>query len=1129
MNRDLRDYINEITQKLSKFCPTLPRTPSQQQLFEAISSITKQNVNTYADVAYTYEQWEKYVIELIGADVFNGIVNDDELFINPERVDLDLNIATTKELIKKYGTLSTFNFSQNPQEIALNKRRYNALSAEMKTQILRTRMQNLSEEEALEGNQDMQEQSELETQIADNERSINKLEQELTALRNERIDNKRWLETSLQTATTDRDRILDNPIFQKWQERYNHYRNTLHLTRAQIRYHMRSLTTEQFETFERNIQELRFLNAQITNLQQRINRANWVHESMSLLAQRLNVLYANNERLKTRLNIMRNAINVESQHRAPIIEQLQQIQPNVQQARQTARENYVNQLRIGRAHNQDERNQIQQQAQAQNLAMQPIETIEKYFNNYPINMNKINETIVAVKQFQRVDVANFSNDERSILKPKLIEAIEDTFKNINANVSTRVIIGRNGEHNAPASMNFNTKDDVINFLKDWTENGILIQYDDETHYQLTDGDRNFTAPFWTVDWFQIVVNNGAAAPGGGFPKFYFNKTGKEDDDEISAFLKRYQIPDKNSIADLNADMLEPCLIHVILQLDFWTERQRQMVKNLLFSRVRFIHVSAADAHIIFQELNVNAIIKDRDNGKTLEYFSDGKRYEIINDNVAGVKKFKGCVNKREKYFGKVQERKRIPTLHLNIYKQHYFLDEPTKYGVDSYTLIKKLEDEGRILPLSKFDTSIYYRQLKVNNLGFNVAAYFSSCWKTIDEMLQQRQHCGEIQCINLDDIKTLKEYKSNENNGIIGFKLILNYIKEHNLNILADGGTVKNFLSQSTRGAIVAVENNTPVIVNEEITSLDMNSCYWFALQNINVGAGLPNSIPQKWTYDDIMQIVRNGGIIFVKCEYNYKPQHALDVNNNNKKKLVLTNYDLLNDSYVINKDATFSGFYWLGDKVLKKPFYELVDKLYYYRKHVNNELKHVLNAGIGMLIHKYKPRYYKPKNSERIPSNINYYGEINGKEVWINPLDYEYNFTQIHSLIISYVQLYLQNIFITCKNRGVRMIYTSTDSLVIPSAHVQKVSEFINENKLGLFKIEAKSKGGVFLGRGLYYINSQKYGTLNIPHDCLEAHCKKNNLTLLEFYKELARKGGNLPRSIYSLFTEYSKTMLLS
>ena len=86
-------------------------------------------------------------------------------------------------------------------------------------------------------------------------------------------------------------------------------------------------------------------------------------------------------------------------------------------------------------------------------------------------------------------------------------------------------------------------------------------------------------------------------------------------------------------------------------------------------------------------------------------------------------------------------------------------------------------------------------------------------------------------------------------------------------------------------------------------------------------------------------------------------------------------------------------------------------------------------------------------------------------------------------------------------------MIYTSTDSLVIPKSDVPKMVDYIDEYKLGCFKCEAQTDDeSVFVGRGLYYINEKKYGTLNVPHACIEHYCSQHSLTLLEFYKQLAR-----------------------
>ena len=1105
MDAQTDERLNEIVAILNNFIPNFREkiTPQNRrdELINQLRALTRlEGINDNYGIINAFSRWESYVKSILGTPLYNRFISGQELFTDPAMTEKDLNVLTVREIISKYGVLAAFNFTESPQEFELQRQRFKALFDETKLSTLRSRLQSITQDEAIMNNQVLQEQSEIDYQIAENNRQI-------------------------QTKTQELDRIRNDPIYQQWNERYTSYRNA-HRSMGQIRNFMRGLSNNQFTEFMRNYNSLSTLNNEIEQL-----------------------THQNND-----LNNRRSAINIESNQ--PIIERMNQLRPAIEQRRTEARENYVNQLITRRAHNQEEHDQLAQDILR--LARQPIDKIENYFNNSLPNQDKINAVIEAVRNNARVNVSNLNNDERSILKPRLLQAMEQNLQNIPAEATVRLLIGRNNSPEGPKSITLYTKEQAIEFLRNWTQEGIIIQYDNETHYQLTGGDRYPIAPFWTVDWFQITINNNPHfAPGGGYPKFYFKRTGSDvvikdksySEDIIAECLKKYQIPDHIPTSDDSEDMLEPCLIHVILQLDSWTDRQRLLVKELLYSRIKYVHVSAADAAIIFQELDINAVIRDFDNKLTLEYYRDGRCFEEVKGEV---KELKHTCNYESVKFGLYdRRRKNPPTLKLVIYKKHYILDEITSLGVSSIFLIKKLEEQNRIAPLTKIDSRIYHRQLTIPKPVFEAKSYYHTCWKNVDEVIagiadSRKFSSYSIPNLKLSDESALKQFKSTTKNGSIGLNLILNYMKEKNYKILADSGTVKQFLSRSTRGAVVAVADNKPIINKEPITSLDMNSCYWYALQNINVGRGFPCVITNNMTYDDVRKIINDGGIVFLSCSYKYIPQHCLDVNN--KKELVLTNYDLLNPAYEVDTSQPISGFYWSGNKVLRKPFYELVEKMYYLRKHVNNELKHLLNAGIGKLIHKYKPYYHRAKHFDEISTNINCVGEDEIKneqgetvikEKWINPLDYEYNFTQIHSLILSYVQLHLQKIFLQCQSRGVRMLYTSTDSLVIPSADVPKLSDFIDNYKLGFFKCEASTDSeSVFVGRGLYYINENKYGTLNVPHKCVEQYCKRNKISLLEFYKQLA--GGKVFKNmwfenhVYSLRidsfrTLYSKTILLS
>ena len=113
---------------------------------------------------------------------------------------------------------------------------------------------------------------------------------------------------------------------------------------------------------------------------------------------------------------------------------------------------------------------------------------------------------------------------------------------------------------------------------------------------------------------------------------------------------------------------------------------------------------------------------------------------------------------------------------------------------------------------------------------------------------------------------------------------------------------------------------------------------------------------------------------------------------------------------------------------------------------------------------------------------------QFDNKDLFQNAVDYTHNFTQLHALITSFASFYLQNyIFKHCVDNNIEMLYTSTDSLVLYSDDVSKMSKYMSETELGKMKIEAVGNG-IFIKPRCYYINESKYASLNKPHQDIVA-----------------------------------------
>ena len=120
----------------------------------------------------------------------------------------------------------------------------------------------------------------------------------------------------------------------------------------------------------------------------------------------------------------------------------------------------------------------------------------------------------------------------------------------------------------------------------------------------------------------------------------------------------------------------------------------------------------------------------------------------------------------------------------------------------------------------------------------------------------------------------------------------------------------------------------------------------------------------------------------------------------------------------------------------------------------------------------------------------------------WLNDIDYRYNYTTIASLLLSKLKLDMFNVELYCHKNNIPMLYTSTDSLTIYEEDVPKLQYLIKPG-LGNFKIEARGEGAIFIKRGLYYINDQKFGTVNRPHAEVVEEAKNKGISLREWYME--------------------------
>ena len=1007
-----------------------------RQLVSQLSQFTDKPLNTRNDVIdvlalflgkplrginkYQLEQsadeWLTFIRKIVGKANFERLTNPKwkptTKRNNGELDEKSITTLATRYVIQKFGYMRTIGYPAD--DVDEVKQDFQNLIDEYRAEAI----------EHLLGVPQTIKQPKQSTQILPPEKQ--------TQLETELIDLNNRIEAAIQ-ATRELKELEDNPVFKKYNAYINHGR-----TPNQARFYLRKAN---ITTILNRHNELQQLSKSLPDLNERA-------ESIIDILQRNQSAKRATEELQQREPPLDLSEVQEIPMNVALKQQLtQQIQAKEQQRIQQ-REQKLKNIARERAHDDDEYNAL-----IDNISqyVQSHEDVENYFKTLALDVQSVQESLDAIRTGKRFHLTGLSNNERRVIQENLPEALDELFGflSVNDKVQIRFMCGGKVRY-AP---NVYNKKQAQELLSNWTEDGLMIQYDDTTHWSDTEGDRTDLPKFFICDWIEFIVNNkvGRSASGGGFPKYYFKRTGEKltinnkefSEDEVANALVRYEIFDH---APKTANETQPCIIYALSQLD-WSVNQWTKIKDLLYSRIKYRHVPTTAVKLLFEELDIYAKIHDFD---TEEVF-------IINGKT------------QDKRFGLKKQRKfAIKRIELDIIDKHFMLhDDKTIFGIPSDELIRTLKEQQRLQTFTFNDSAIFKYPLPEYN-PIKPEAYLSTNFMTPQQVLN-----------------SLKGNFSNE--AFKGFNMLLNYMIENNLDIRADSGTAKTYLHKSVRGGNVAMN---PIATNaHEITSLDVNSCYPFALSRINAPLGLPQIIKPEM---DVMELVKSGAIVFVDCDFTYTPISPID---KPPKASMLTNYDLQKSS--IHVQNVRGGYYWSKNKVAEQPFKKLVDD-WYELKQTDKSQKRVLNAGIGYLIKKFKPTYYTNyTNGNRY--NVNYLGEKDGKDIMANPVDYTVNFTALHSLIISFASLYIHKIFEYCVQHDIPLLYTSTDSIVVNSKDVEKLNDYIG-NELGKLKIEAVGNNAIFIKPRLYYINENKYSSLNVQHDFIE----KNYPTVRDYYLSL-------------------------
>lgn len=1145
---------NEYINTLKYFNPALRTVPAdtaarKDAVISTLNAFLRTNLTGSRNqvIIESFNRWRNQAKRLFGAEQFKAITSDKPLFKSTRDREKDIQTATYRYLLEEFG-YPWLAVAKNLKEL-VQQFQPNALTREAEKQSAivsqqrqkKEERENTIQEEINKAREHELSQAELEkinAAIENEERDIERLTTKTRELQSVHVQLLNKQRTQQQIRETGIWRSYSyHQSFGRSMKLIRHYMRGYDLT--QLDQYITIMNEDVEEQIAQNEDERKRIEEEIAALKGSIKR----HQEQ---IARHNTAQSTLPGLRLKQQAIENENDVmEISAAEALAAELKREAGDRESTRVKDRRRQFEEYKEKRAHNKEEAERLDEDA---NRFAESKDSIDKYFDDYPVDFERIDKTLDSVKPNTQIRIDNFSNEERELLKGELLAKLEELFNSISSEHTVQVRFGRNkGDVKfAPA---IRSKKDAYDWLTNWINRSLMIDFNEETHMQLTEGDRNTVADLWTVDWFEIVVHNGASALSMGYSKYYFNRQNKPvilngveyDEDFVVEQLKRYQITDHLPTAE-DKDVLVPCLIHAVLLLD-WSETERKKVSDLMYSRVKYRHVSGPDAAALFEELNIQALIHDHDNNETVEYSAHGIHYKYVNGKkdlqhpmyrsqegqLFGNKTVRNA--KHRQYYTKKIE--------LDVLKKHCMLHDDantTFCHLSSWRLIQQLINDKR-LQLISLPQSWVFNEVLPEHEPELLNSYSSTCWKTPKQVLSFHGHKYDrpkpenlaLKKLTINSPELLTKQFDDSNAALVGWSLILNYMIDNDINVMADSGTVKDFMAQSTRGALVSIENNKTQMPNEAVTVLDSNAFYWYCLSQVDVGVGVPRVITEKMNVDDVLKLIDDGAVVFVKCNYSFTRRTNLD---RCHKAKVLTNYDIKSGNYILKSDSKLSGFYWSKAQVLTKPFAPFIKQMFQL-KQKNKCLKRVINAGIGRLVKKFKPFYYRPYSQNSTHSNPAFLASREGDklEKWANTMDFSYGFHQLHSLILSYAGFYLQRVlFQHCKDNDIEILYCSTDSIAIKTSQLPKMKEFIGDG-CGQFKVEASSdnNGPIYIQKGLYYVNEDKWCARSAPHNLIIEYCAKNNISVRQLFERLLYEDIIIRSENGIKYTFYSESPALS
>ena len=665
-------------------------------------------------------------------------------------------------------------------------------------------------------------------------------------------------------------------------------------------------------------------------------------------------------------------------------------------------------------------------------------SLEEWLDKYQykeLHQPNINKKIEDFKAGRKVVIDDMNKFSRQQFTEKLIPVMEDMVNQLDVRDSVQIVY-----HTTNPEVRKYTKDTFKEIINQWKQEGFILKDDNVgTFFYEMDGKPHNRPALWTLNAIQCIINKSSAhSEGGNFCPYILCS----DDPAIIKYCReKIQLADHVPQPDED-DLLEPCLIHALCEsAENITPRQKGILRRSLRSRCLTRFIPVASIQNIAREFSLNIIIYDIDERPLHKFLSGGAVYK----HVSGEGWVRDTTAKIHNWTGDTTTTRKDIECKICLWEDHYFAREAAE-------TLRDLIDEHKLIPMT-YSANYIFKQL-LPNYTPEIAEYQHSMFMTPQQTLDNFNY-------------TYKHIDTPQ----LGMKMLLEYLIKNNINMYSMSGTPKKYIQQSVRGGKVSIANGKQCLINEPVTGLDVNSLYPYAMSEIPAPIGYPRYITKTMTLNDLKQMPIYFVRVYVKA---YHKQHELDVPLTTGFH-VFNNYDLEYLPIEIDESYGISGFYW--DKVEQQAFKNFINELYKQKVEGNTEAKRIMNEMIGCLAKK------PPETYDRLGDRFNDHpllkrikaGEDRLTFKYYTPLDYQYNFMPIYSLILSKAKMHMEQLFRECHNKGIKMYCTSTDSLYIRSKDVPKLSSHIDAKALGKLKVEAEADKACFAGYRLYALGNTK------------------------------------------------------